>query len=228
MHSFSPARRPGAFTLIELLIVVAIIAILAAIAVPNFLEAQVRAKASRAKSDMRSLTTGLESYYVDNNAYPDIPAAQVPPPGFKVGTGYSRLSLVKMTTPISYLTTALYPDPFRTTNDPNNTSAGAEFYFGYANLMADGIEATLQVVTGPVWSDSNYAAASEHRYVLQSLGPDNYNYAVNPNSEPTQGFPFAFGYLAGQPMGWNFLYDPTNGTTSVGDIVRTGKGQLGS
>ena len=58
------------FTLIELLIVVAIIAILAAIAVPNFLEAQVRSKVSRARSDMRSLATGIESYYVDNNQYP--------------------------------------------------------------------------------------------------------------------------------------------------------------
>ncbi|HBF35528.1 TPA: hypothetical protein DDW35_13275 [Candidatus Sumerlaeota bacterium] len=60
-----------AFTLIELLIVVAIIAILAAIAVPNFLEAQVRAKISRAHSDMRSLATAIEAYSVDNKSrYP--------------------------------------------------------------------------------------------------------------------------------------------------------------
>ncbi len=58
------------FTLIELLIVVAIIAILAAIAVPNFLEAQVRSKVSRVKSDMRTLATGIEAYYVDYNHAP--------------------------------------------------------------------------------------------------------------------------------------------------------------
>jgi len=49
-----------AFTLIELLIVVAIIAILAAIAVPNFLEAQTRSKVARAKADLRSIATAIE------------------------------------------------------------------------------------------------------------------------------------------------------------------------
>ena len=59
-----------AFTLIELLIAAAIIAILAAIAVPNFLEAQVRAKVSRVHADLRALAVGIEAYAVYHGKYP--------------------------------------------------------------------------------------------------------------------------------------------------------------
>lgn len=58
------------FTLIELLIVVAIIGILAAIAVPNFLNAQVRAKASRGKSDISTMEKAVMMYLIDNNQRP--------------------------------------------------------------------------------------------------------------------------------------------------------------
>ncbi len=56
-----------AFTLIELLIVVAIIAILAAIAVPNFLHAQIRAKIARSLADMRNMGTAVEAFRVDHD-----------------------------------------------------------------------------------------------------------------------------------------------------------------
>ena len=102
--------RQKAFTLIELLIVVAIIAILAAIAVPNFLEAQVRSKVSRAHEDMRSIATGLESYFVDNNNYPYDPGTGwIDPSGYYGNPKFQGLRPI--TTPIAYLT-SLPKDPF--------------------------------------------------------------------------------------------------------------------
>ncbi len=57
------------FTLIELLIVVAIIGILAAIAVPNFLNAQLRAKIAGTQSDIRTMIGAMQQYHLDNNSY---------------------------------------------------------------------------------------------------------------------------------------------------------------
>jgi type IV pilus assembly protein PilA len=64
------------FTLIELMIVVAIIGILAAIAIPNFLNYQLKSKTSEAKVNLGAIATSQESWraendtYIDCNAYP--------------------------------------------------------------------------------------------------------------------------------------------------------------
>jgi prepilin-type N-terminal cleavage/methylation domain-containing protein len=55
-------KRIKGFTLIELLIVIAIILILIAIALPNFLEAQIRARVTKANGEMRSLSTAVFDY----------------------------------------------------------------------------------------------------------------------------------------------------------------------
>ncbi len=96
-------KRLTGFTLIELLIVVAIIGILAAIAVPNFLNAQIRAKVSRIVSEKRSVRDAYMQYFMDRNTWP---------PHYH-GEAQHRF----VTTPIAYLTTSIYC-PFM------NTEAG--------------------------------------------------------------------------------------------------------
>ena len=97
-------RRHG-FTLIELLIVVAIIGILAAIAVPNYLNAQLRAKIAKAESEIRGVGVALESYYVDYNFYPLT--------NFPNGEWKYPISarMFPLTTPVAYMS-SVPQDPF--------------------------------------------------------------------------------------------------------------------
>jgi len=62
------------FTLIELMIVVAIIGILASIAIPQFSAYRARAFNSSAVADLRNIATGEEAYYIDNQTYVNLPA----------------------------------------------------------------------------------------------------------------------------------------------------------
>ena len=94
------------FTLIELLIVVAIIGILAAVAVPNFLNAEARAKIARAKGDLRSLAMANESYRIDQGRYPE-PIRPV-----RWNTSDHTGTLTELTTPVSYIASVDMEDPF--------------------------------------------------------------------------------------------------------------------
>ena len=62
-------RNEKGFTLIELMIVVAIIGILAAIAIPNFLQYQMKAKAAEAKTNIGAIKTSQISYKAENDLY---------------------------------------------------------------------------------------------------------------------------------------------------------------
>lgn len=193
------------FTLIELLIVVAIIAILAAIAVPNFLEAQTRAKVSRCMTDMRSLATAAEAYRVDGNYYPlygHIRASgetQYPATDNIDGLN-DQMSFIGscITTPVAYLT-ATFPDPFAvhlTVKGPSATAEGNELIkkIEYINLEQHVANFTSSV---PPFAPQLIPAWGFWRMV--AAGPDGDR---------------------GQDIKLNKVYDPTNGTVSDGDIVR--------
>ena len=64
-------KNKKGFTLIELMIVVAIIGVLAAIAIPNFLNYQCKAKQSEAKSGLGTIRTTQEAYFAEYDTYGD-------------------------------------------------------------------------------------------------------------------------------------------------------------
>ena len=66
-----PMRRKLGFTLIELLIVVVIIGIIVAIAIPKFKDTKGKANSSSIRSDLRNLVTAQEAYYYENSEYTD-------------------------------------------------------------------------------------------------------------------------------------------------------------
>ena len=60
-------KNRGGFTLVEIMIVVAIIALLAAIAVPNFLRARKRSQATRIMEDLRMIDAAVDQYAIEAN-----------------------------------------------------------------------------------------------------------------------------------------------------------------
>ncbi len=70
-HHRRPARRERGFTLIELMITVAIVAILAAIAIPSYQDSVWKGKRAEAKAAIFKMLQAQERYYTQNNKYVD-------------------------------------------------------------------------------------------------------------------------------------------------------------
>jgi prepilin-type N-terminal cleavage/methylation domain-containing protein len=78
MHGLISRKRKG-FTLIELMIVIAIIAILAAILVPNFIRARAQGQLTACKSNLKNIGTAMEMYSTDNSGrYPSAMGSLTP------------------------------------------------------------------------------------------------------------------------------------------------------
>jgi len=161
MRTQSGLTNKRAFTLIELLIVVAIIAILALIAVPNFLEAQVRSKVSRTQADMRSTAVAIEAYCVDHNVYP--PYGN--PLDFTAVGEPHHFVPIRLTTPVAYVT-GLYNDVFPALNLHPGVTIERFHPFHYLNDQEEDV---------PV-AAAKYEMVSGQRgsvvWMIRSHGPD--------------------------------------------------------
>jgi len=176
-------KERSGFTMLELMVVVTILGILVAIAIPNFLACEVRAKVSSVHASQGMLSIALETYFDDHNTYPL---------NSEKGALQGK-DLSVLTRPIAYFT-SLPTDPFDT-SDPRLRGRTLLGYLNY-DQFPEALEGGEFLLEGQTLRP---------RYVLQSNGPD------FEKDFPTGGKPWEI-----------LLYDPTNGTTSKGDVCRLG------
>ena len=198
--------KEDAFTLIELLIVVAIIGILAAIAVPNFMNASVRAKVARVESDLKALTTAQQIYRLDWGRF--TPCADK---GVIYGNRQRRL--IGLTTPYAYIS-SLPIDPFSAQSKPVSADLAQEreiimnppyaYLDGYTFRESGGWPGT----SAGAWNVffAKHFIGNGYNAWLSSRGPAGIAELTDSEDNP-------------EPVS----YAPSNGIVSVGYIQRSEK-----
>ncbi|HQO33767.1 MAG TPA: type II secretion system protein [bacterium] len=190
--------KRNAFTLIELLIVVAIIGVLAAIAVPNFLNAQVRAKVAKTEAEMKTYVTACEMYRLDNGKY------------FPHPQGHFPWQNKYLTTPTAYCASVprdLFQDVVRPDESAWNLAFGEyhmeTIYNPDGTFFWEGaMDPRKRVPNNP--EDLQRALSGKpYAYELWSIGPnEKLDY-----------------YVSGSGIDGFIYYRPSNGIKSTGDIV---------
>ncbi len=218
------------FTLIELLIVIAIILILIAIALPNFLEAQVRAKVTASRSNMRSIETAMHSLYLDlGSIHPD----------------YNDFGNAPMNDLVARVR-ARIPGPTGCSHPQRVCSCRAPIFLpaGYNDIdfVADRFDFYAPGVHCPLTTPISYMGDAEvadpfGRGVVPH-GYDSYPFSKNGQLTGTLAYGAVFGIgpdgiagdwlrdtpytvdVDGDGLREGLPYSPTNGTTSHGDFWR--------
>ncbi|MCX7044547.1 MAG: type II secretion system protein [Candidatus Sumerlaeota bacterium] len=244
------AKNPHAagFTYVELMIVLTIICVLAAIAIPNFLEAKTRAAIARSKSELTTIKMAVEGYRSDHRAYPPNRIANTP----------DGADLLVLTTPMAYLTQL--PKDIMTTREGRSSSSNLPVrpaYYSYLNALQVSPEEGLRFYYPPLEvfdRVGSIEASSEKRDWLDTVRERGMP-PVMPNAQTGRKPPAPLsagsastsetmfgGFVAGMIWGkgpgqtipkdpckdatlilsdglaFGIAYDPTNGTVSRGDI----------
>lgn len=187
--------QPG-FSAIELLIVAGITAILVAIAVPNFLEAKVRAEVVDVEVSLKNCENALIQYRVSYNRLPEFVPGSAHPLSRLVGAGMlSQEPIDRFKDGLqSNALGALYADPF----------------INYDNLEHP---YSMQVYAKVVRGGLNALASrspNQKMWVLKSIGPDQTDFQDE-----------GLGRGTGRPNPNGLVeYNPTNGVFSLGEIVQ--------
>lgn len=198
--------KKNAFTLIELLIVVGIIGILAAIAMPTYRDAITKSRIAQVKVDLKNLGTALESYRIDHNKFPRRENQFL---------FFADYLLPDLTSPIAYLGTIKMNDPFGKVQEYEEPviDRGTE-----GPVDAFGPTYVLNRSSYTYIPYFNFAMIQGQRelqregFALASIGPDRQDsYIVD--------YPFPLHYRYPGDTVRDSVYNPSNGIMSPGDIA---------
>jgi type IV pilus assembly protein PilE len=125
--------RAAGFTLIEVMITVAIIAIIAAVALPNYIDYVTRSRIVEAKTNLSDMRTRLEQYFFDNRSYPTACIAAASGPA---GAGNIYLPASAKFFTVACTPPAMTPTTYTVTATGTGSMAGFVYTIDQANTHA--------------------------------------------------------------------------------------------
>lgn len=204
-------RTTRGFTFVELVLVATIVAILCAIAIPNFFEAKIRGAAARSKADLMVIKLAVDAYRMENRMFPlnSVPGK---------ASGYD---LIALTTPVPYLThlpSDVYTLPDTWSGHRNRRFPFPEPY-RYYNAVQVSPEEGLEILGPRSFLFDGFVAA-----VIYGRGPGT-RFTRDPGGRTgpdgtnvVEGEPFTEFLPDGKAR--LLVYESTNGSSSAGDIYR--------